>query len=106
MCTCAAAAPHTHPRACFLTQRMHASSQNIKKVQETMKMSIKKFLETASALEIDVEGNTLRGEPRTFSSGSVGWYLGGKILMKIGGTEIWAQLGCNVVIPGSNAWKK
>ena len=71
-----------------------------------MKMTIKKFLETASALEIDVEGNTLRGEPRTFASGAAGWYLGGKIQMKIGTADIWAQLGCNVVIPGSNAWKK
>jgi len=80
--------------------------KNIKKEQEKMKMSIKKFLESAKALEIDVDGNTLRGEPRTFSSGAAGWYLGGKVELKIGGADVWAQVGMNVVIPGSNVWKK
>ena len=34
-----------------------------------MKMSIKKFLESAKALEIDVDGNTLRGEVRAAHDG-------------------------------------
>ena len=110
-------------------------------------MTRKKFLASAKALEIDVDGNTLRvrrvsalsrsptprpsdprhalgsmrrgclpecarvgahvaqGEPRSFSSGAMGWYLGGKVEMKIGDHDIWAQVGLNCVIPGSNAWK-
>jgi hypothetical protein len=46
-----------------------------------------------------------QGEPRSFSSGAMGWYLGGKVEMKIGDQDIWAQVGLNCVIPGSNAWK-
>ena len=77
-----------------------------------------------------------QGEPRTFSSGACGWYLGGKVELKIGSADVWAQarapsprhgcrkrrarirhglltvpiiraqVGMNVVIPGSNVWKK
>eukprot|EP00325_Prymnesiales_sp_UTEX-LB-985_P033238 CAMPEP_0174714670 /NCGR_PEP_ID=MMETSP1094-20130205/18654_1 /TAXON_ID=156173 /ORGANISM="Chrysochromulina brevifilum, Strain UTEX LB 985" /LENGTH=187 /DNA_ID=CAMNT_0015914071 /DNA_START=82 /DNA_END=642 /DNA_ORIENTATION=+ len=86
------------------TRSGEEAPKNIKKVQETMKMSKSKFLNNASALEVDVDGNTLRGEPRSFSSGAMGWYLGGKVEMSIGGQTVWAQVGMNVVIPGSNAW--
>ena len=98
-------------------------------------MTFKKFMESAPALQIDVDGNTLRvcrachaptvacqahpvacqltharanwqGEPRSFASGSVGWYLGGKVPISVGSTTVWAQVGMNVVIPGSGSWKK
>ena len=58
------------------------------------------------SLTIDVDGNTLSGQPRTFSSGACGWYLGVKVEVDVGGQTVWAQEGMNVVIPGSNAWKK
>ena len=71
-----------------------------------MKITGKKFLESGKAIQIDVDGNTLRGEPRSFSSGSMGWYLGGKIEIDVGGQTVWAQLGCNITIPGSQSWKR
>lgn len=71
-----------------------------------MKFSAKKFLESGKAIAIDVDGNSLRGEPRSFSSGSMGWYLGGKVEIEVAGQTVWAQVGCNIVIPGSNAWKR
>jgi len=88
------------------TRSGQEAPKNIKKIQEAMKMSHSKFLANASALEVDVDGNTLRGEPRSFSSGAMGWYLGGKVEINVGSTVVWAQVGMNVVIPGSNAWKK
>tara|TARA_B100000519_G_C14055045_1_gene349344 strand:- start:35 stop:280 length:246 start_codon:yes stop_codon:yes gene_type:complete len=39
------------------------------------------------------------------SSGNMGWYLGGKIEIMVGKEKVWAQLGCNISIPGSNCWK-
>jgi hypothetical protein len=69
-------------------------------------MSMKKFLESGKAIEFEIDGNTLRGEPRTFSSGALGWYLGGKVEVDVAGTNVWAQVGCNIVIPGSNSWKR
>ena len=47
--------------------------KGIKADQSKMKMSTSKFLSTAKAVEITIDGNTLRGEPRTFSSGNMGW---------------------------------
>ena len=64
--------------------------KNVKKMQESMKMSAKKFLETATAVEFDVDGNTLRGEPRSFSSGAMGWYLGGKVEIDVGSSKVLA----------------
>lgn len=69
-------------------------------------MSASKFLSSGKAIEIDVDGNILRGEPRAFSSDNMGWYLGGKIEIEVAGQTVWAQLGCNISIPGSNQWKK
>ena len=36
-----------------------------------------------------------RSQPRTFSSGAAGWYLGGKVELKIGGADVWAQVGAD-----------
>jgi len=82
-----------------------ANAQNVKKMQEAMKMTRRAFLQTASTLEVTIDGNTLRGQPRSFSSGAMGWYLGGKCEMNIGAQQVWAQVGLNIVIPGSGAWR-
>jgi hypothetical protein len=50
--------------------------------------------------QIDVDGNKLTGDPRSFSSGNLGWYLTGKVEVDVGGETIWAQVGMNVTIPG------
>ena len=92
-------------KATCTTKSGGEAPKNIKKDQEKMNMTTSEFLTTANALEIDVDGNLLRGEPRTFSSGACGWYLGGKIEMDVGGQRLWAQIGANVVIPGSNVWE-
>ena len=33
-------------------------------------------------------------------------YLNGKVPIDINGTTVWAQVGMNVTIPGSQSWKK
>ena len=78
--------------------------KNLKAMQEKLKgISASKFLASGKVLEIDVDGNTLRGEP---SSNNLGWYLNGKIPIDVGGTTVWAQVGMNVTIPGSQSWKR
>ena len=69
-----------------------------------MKISMKEFL-ASPTLEIDVAGNKLTGEPRSFSSGNLGWYLGGKAEFTVGKKAVWAQIGMNITIPGSQSWK-
>ena len=81
--------------------------KNLKAMQEKIKgMSASKFLASGKALEIELDGNILRGEPRSFSSNNLGWYLNGKIPIDVGGTTVWAQVGMNVTIPGSQSWKR
>lgn len=36
-------------------------------------MSRRKFLKEAGVLKLEVEGNTLTGEPRSFKSDAMGW---------------------------------
>ena len=74
-------------------------------VQTKLKISGAKFLSRAPEIKIDIQGNILSGKPREFSSGARGWYLGGKIPLKVDGMTIWAQAGINIVIPGANEWK-
>jgi len=105
----AADEPEENPNKGKMTCTTRSGSEapkNVKKIQEAMKMTAKKFLASGKAIELDVDGNTLRGEPRSFSSNALGWYLGGKVEVDVGGQTVWAQVGCNIVIPGSNAWKR
>jgi hypothetical protein len=62
------------------------------------------FQEHAEKLTVDVLGNLATGEPRSFSSGNRGWYLGGKVEVMIGKKKLWANLGLNLTIVGSKNW--
>jgi hypothetical protein len=63
-----------------------------------------KFMSVASNLSLNVFGNELEGEPREFSSGKFGWYVGGKIEVEVNGKMLWGQVGCNLVMIGSEGW--
>ena len=76
------------------------------KEQQSKLMSANKFLKSGKSLKIDVDGNTLTGDPRSFQSGNLGWYLTGKVEIEVGGQTVWAQVGMNVTIPGSSTWKR
>ena len=75
-------------KASCTTRSGEEAPKNVKKMQEVMKMTSKKFLESKKSIEIDVDGNSLRGEPRSFSSGAMGWYLGGKVEIEVGGQTV------------------
>ena len=68
-------------------------------------MTASKFLQLAQTLEVDICGNKLTGEPRSFSSDNKGWYLNGKIEVPVGDETVWAQVGLNITIPGSHQWR-
>ena len=79
--------------------------KKIKEMQSKL-MTANKFLQSGKTLQIDVDGNTLTGDPRSFQSGNLGWYLTGKVEIEVGGQTVWAQVGMNVTIPGSSTWKR
>jgi hypothetical protein len=60
------------------------------------------LVEKCKAIPANIDGQTLMGEPKVFSTGSVGWYINGKALVTLAnGEKVWAQVGCNVTIVGS-----
>jgi len=61
---------------------------------------------TTSPTPDQICGNKLTADPREFSSGGKGWYTGGKIEMTVNGKKVWAQVGINISIPGSQNWAK
>jgi hypothetical protein len=67
-------------------------------------MTESQFVKKAENLIVDIGGNILEGQARVFTSGNKGWYLGGKIQVKVGNKLVWAQAGLNVTLCGSKDW--
>lgn len=59
------------------------------------------FAEHATAIEVVVNGVELTADPKQFSSGGFGYYLGGKITVKVNGKPVTCQLGLNLVAVNS-----
>lgn len=68
-------------------------------------MTVRAFEKAAEPVSVSVFGNVATGNPRSFTSGNRGWYMGGKIPIKVGTKVLWAQLGLNLTIVGSKTWK-
>ena len=69
-------------------------------------MTRSKFIATTPPVTVQIGGNTLEGGARALGEkGNMGWYLGGKIELPVGKETVWAQIGINITIPGSGAWK-
>jgi hypothetical protein len=97
-------APVKKPVVTLKTKSGAEAPKGVAKLQEKA-MKVKYFEANAEPLTVDVLGNVLSGEARSFSSGAKGWYLGGKIEVMVGKKKLWAQLGLNLVINGSKEWR-
>lgn len=65
-------------------------------------ISRKEFNEHAQPLDIIVGDETLEGDPKAFSSGSIGWYVNGKLKeVVVNGKKVTVQVGANFTIVGS-----
>lgn len=78
--------------------------KNLKKLQSSL-MSRQSFLEQAPVMASKIGDMVFDMKPRTFSSGSCGWFHGGKVAIKVGNQEIWCQLGVNCTVLGSKEWR-
>lgn len=78
--------------------------KNLKKLQSSL-MSRQSFLEQAPVMASQIGDLVFDMKPRTFSSGSCGWFHGGKVAIKVGDQEVWCQLGVNCTVLGSKEWK-
>jgi hypothetical protein len=59
------------------------------------------FRALAGPIAVQVAGQPLAGEVKEFSSGSLGWYAGGKVVLEVGGKRVVCQLSLSVVIANS-----
>jgi hypothetical protein len=59
------------------------------------------FRTKAKAVTVKVGDVPLQAEVKEFSTGSLGWYLNGKMTIDVGGTPVSVQIGMNLTIVGS-----
>lgn len=67
----------------------------------TCSISRKQFTEGAKPVEVVINGIPMTAEVKEFSTGSLGWYLNGKVSIKVGETPVTVQIGMNMTIVGS-----
>ncbi len=68
---------------------------------KTCPVSRAEFRTRAKPVRVEINGVPLMAEVKEFSTGSFGWYLGGKVTVDIEGTPVSVQIGLNLTIVGS-----
>jgi hypothetical protein len=63
------------------------------------------FNEHAAPVAVRIGDQSLIAVPKEFSTGSLGWYGQGKIVMDINGVAVQVQVGVNLTIVGSKEAK-
>ncbi len=64
------------------------------------------FLENAGSLVVEVAGQTFQLDPRSFSTGSVGFNANGKVSVVVDGVVCPLQLNLNLTLIGSKDAKE
>jgi hypothetical protein len=59
------------------------------------------FKEHAKPIEVIINGTPLQAPVKEFSTGSLGWYVSGKVNITINGKPVVVQIGLNMTIVGS-----
>ncbi len=59
------------------------------------------FREHAQPVKVEVNGVPMVAQVKEFSTGSFGWYLGGKSVIEVDGKQVSVQIGMNLTIVGS-----
>jgi hypothetical protein len=64
------------------------------------------FSQSAKPVELTIAGVPMLAEVKEFSTGSLGWYLNGKTIVKVGDQPVTVQIGLNMTIVGSKELEK
>ena len=64
------------------------------------------FRSAAQPVEVIIDGSKFLADVKEFSTGSLGWYLNGKAILKIGDKSVNVQVGLNLTIVGSKELPK
>ena len=63
------------------------------------------FTTTAQPIAVTVAGQSLVATPKQFSTGSVGFYVNGKVPVRIGDQTVMLQISGSFAAIGSKEWK-
>lgn len=69
-------------------------------------VSLDEFRAGSKPIELRCNGQTLVAEVKEFSTGSFGWFYGGKVSVKIGEETVTVQVGLNMTVVGSKELAK
>jgi len=64
-------------------------------------VTLTQFLEKAEPVKVVINGQELLAEVKSFSTGSFGWYINGKIVVQVDGKPLSVQIGMNMTVVGS-----
>jgi hypothetical protein len=64
-------------------------------------VTLTQFLEKAEPVKVSINGQDLLAEVKSFSTGSFGWYINGKIVIQVDGKPLSVQIGMNMTVVGS-----
>ena len=67
----------------------------------TCPISRSEFRDKAKPVTVNINNVPLQAEVKEFSTGSLGWYLNGKMNIDVGGKVVSVQIGMNLTIVGS-----
>jgi hypothetical protein len=67
----------------------------------TCSVTREQFRAGAKPLEVVINGVPMIAQVKEFSTGSFGWYLNGKTVVKIGDVPVSAQIGMNLTAVNS-----
>ncbi|MGE0713340.1 MAG: hypothetical protein AB7N76_34085 [Planctomycetota bacterium] len=59
------------------------------------------FREEAKAIKVSINDQQMLAAVKEFSTGSLGWYLNGKMVVEIAGEPVSVQIGLNLTVVGS-----
>src|SRR4051812_16509728 len=67
----------------------------------TCPISRAQFRNQAKPVTVTIGTQQMEAEKKEFSTGSLGWYLNGKITLEVDGVRVPVQIGLNLTIVGS-----
>jgi hypothetical protein len=64
-------------------------------------ISLSTFIAKAEPVKVVINGVEMIADPKTFSTGSFGWYINGKTTITVDGKPLPVQVGLNLTVVGS-----
>jgi hypothetical protein len=64
-------------------------------------ITLAQFLAKAEALKVTMNGQEMTADVKSFSTGSFGWNINGKMTVTVDGKPLSVQVGLNLTVVGS-----